>query len=312
MRDLLAGKDVMALLPTGGGKSLCFQLAALALPGLTVVVSPLIALMKDQVDALTASDIPATFLNSAISNDEARERLLGLSRGDFKLLYVAPERLVVPGFFNRLRSWNVKLFAIDEAHCISEWGHDFRPEYRQLAAIRDQFPDIPFIALTATATERVREDITRQLRMPAARRYIASFNRPNLTYRVAPKAGALDRLSEFIKGRKNECGIVYCQSRKTTENVALRLTEQGIRAVAYHAGLEPGNVRASRRPFCAIRFALFAPRLPSAWASINQTSVSWSTMICPKTSRAITRKPVAPAVTAFPANACYSSARAIA
>ena len=241
VRDALAGRDAVALLPTGGGKSLCFQMSALALPGLTVVVSPLIALMKDQVDALTASDIPATFLNSSLSAEQARERMNGLDRGAYKLLYVAPERLVLPGFFEKLARWQVSMVAVDEAHCISEWGHDFRPEYRQLALVRERFPEVPFMALTATATERVREDIVRQLRMREPRRFVASFNRPNLTYRVAAKSGAYNQLFEFIRGRKNECGIVYCLSRKGAENLASKLNEDGVRAAAYHAGMEASD-----------------------------------------------------------------------
>ena len=239
--EALAGRDVLALLPTGGGKSLCFQLTALALPGLTVVISPLIALMKDQVDALTASDIPATFLNSSLSTDEARERMNRLDRGEYKLLYVAPERLVMPGFVERLGRWKPGMFAVDEAHCISEWGHDFRPEYRQLATVRERFTNIPVMALTATATERVRDDIVKQLRLRDARRFVASFNRPNLNYRVAAKAGAYEELLQFIKARKNEAGIVYCLSRKGAEGLAFKLRDDGIKAAPYHAGMEPGE-----------------------------------------------------------------------
>ena len=241
MQDALAGRDVVALLPTGGGKSLCFQLPALALPGLTVVVSPLIALMKDQVDALTASGIPATFLNSSLTNDDARARTAGLDQGKFKLLYVAPERLVMTGFLERLQRWDTKLIATDEAHCISEWGHDFRPEYRQLALVRERFPEVPVMALTATATERVRVDIVKQLRLREPRQYVASFNRPNLTYRVTAKSGAYDQLLELIRGRKNESGIVYCQSRKSAESIASRLCDDGIRAAPYHAGLDASD-----------------------------------------------------------------------
>src|SRR5437868_11179678 len=163
IRDALAGKDVFALLPTGGGKSLCFQLPALARTGLAVVVSPLIALMKDQVDALQAAGVPATFLNSSLAAGESRARMRGLHNGEFRLLYVAPERLMLSGFLDDLRRWHVNLFAIDEAHCISEWGHDFRPEYRAISKLRESFPNVPFMALTATATERVREDIVKVL-----------------------------------------------------------------------------------------------------------------------------------------------------
>src|SRR5450432_3695900 len=178
IRDALAGRDVFALLPTGGGKSLCFQLPALVRPGLTVVVSPLIALMKDQVDALQAAGVAATFLNSSLNAGESRPRLRGLHNGEFRLLYVAPERLMLSSFLDDLKKWNVNLFAIDEAHCVSEWGHDFRPEYRQLKTLRAQFPGVPVMALTATATERVRGDIVQQLQLRSAACYVASFNRP--------------------------------------------------------------------------------------------------------------------------------------
>src|SRR5213596_553066 len=221
IRDSLGGKDVFAVLPTGGGKSLCFQLPALVRPGLTVVVSPLIALMKDQVDALKAAGVPATFLNSSLAAGQSGPRLRGLHNGEFRLLYVAPERLMLSGFLDDVQRWNVGLFAIDEAHCISEWGHDFRPEYRQLAALRDRFPDVPVMALTATATERVRRDVVVQLRLRSAGCYVASFNRPNLTYRVSAKAEAL----------------------------AGKLNADGVRAGPYHAGMETAERTRSQEAF---------------------------------------------------------------
>src|SRR5712691_11980283 len=235
IRDALAGKDVFALLPTGGGKSLCFQLPALVRPGLTVVVSPLIALMKDQVDALQAGGVAATFLNSSLAPSQSRSRLRGLHHGEFRLLYVAPERLMLSGFLTDLQRWKVNLLAVDEAHCISEWGHDFRPEYRQLAELRTLFPAVPMMALTATATERVRADILQQLRLREPRCYVASFNRPNLTYRVQAKSRPYEQVLEFVRARPRESGIVYCQSRKTSESLAERLTEQGVAARPYHA-----------------------------------------------------------------------------
>ena len=239
VRDALAGRDVFALLPTGGGKSLCFQLPALLRDGLTLVVSPLIALMKDQVDALQASGVAATFLNSTLGEDDARARLRGLHGGQFRLLYVAPERLTLPGFRESIRGWNVTGIAIDEAHCVSEWGHDFRPEYRQLGNLRELLPGASVMALTATATERVREDIVRHLGLREPRCYTASFNRPNLAYRVLPKAQAYQQTLKFLRARNDESGIIYCQSRKSAESVAERLRRNGIRAAPYHAGLAP-------------------------------------------------------------------------
>ncbi|MEP6811210.1 MAG: DNA helicase RecQ, partial [Chthoniobacterales bacterium] len=238
VRDALAGRDVFALMPTGGGKSLCFQLPALLREGLTIVVSPLIALMKDQVDALQASGIAATFLNSSLGGEEARTRLRGLYQGEFRLLYVAPERLMLDGFLEKAQQWNIAQIAIDEAHCISEWGHDFRPEYRELKKLRTLLPDVPTMALTATATTRVREDILRQLQLREPKCYVASFDRPNLTYRVVPKATPYEQLRTFLEARPQENGIVYCASRKLADTLARKLNEDRIPAKPYHAGLE--------------------------------------------------------------------------
>ena len=237
INDVLSGRDVFALLPTGGGKSLCFQLPAVLGSGLTVVISPLIALMKDQVDALTTAGVPATFLNSSLEPEEVRERMRGLDAGTYRLLYVAPERLALPRFAADLERWNVARFAVDEAHCISEWGHDFRPEYRRIADLRAHFPDRPFIALTATATDRVRDDIIERLALRAPRVYVASFNRPNLTYRVSPKQGAPDSLVAWLRARPGEAGIVYAQSRASAQMLADKLCANGIAALPYHAGL---------------------------------------------------------------------------
>ena len=237
MEEILAGRDAFALLPTGGGKSLCFQIPGLLLPRLTVVVSPLIALMKDQVDSLHAAGVAATYLNSSLTAAESSARLRGLHAGQYKLLYLAPERLMLSGVLEDLQRWGVSLLAIDEAHCISEWGHDFRPEYRQIAALRNLFPKTPLLALTATATPRVREDIVTQLRLEKARRFVASFNRPNLTYRVEAKSKSYEKVRFFIKSRRSEAGIIYCQSRKGAEELASKLADDGIPALPYHAGL---------------------------------------------------------------------------
>jgi ATP-dependent DNA helicase RecQ len=249
IRDALAGKDVFALLPTGGGKSLCFQLPALVRDGLTVVVSPLIALMKDQVDVLQANGIAATYLNSSLSPEESRQRLRGLHQGEYRLLYAAPERLMLSGFLADLQRWRVNLIAVDEAHCISEWGHDFRPEYRQIASLRDLFPKVPFMALTATATERVRDDIIKHLKLRAPSSFVASFNRPNLTYRVIPKNKPYDQLLAFLRDHPRDSGIVYCQSRKTAERIAGNLTEDGVKARPYHAGLTPQERNSNQELF---------------------------------------------------------------
>src|SRR5580765_4953280 len=224
-------------MPTGGGKSLCFQLPALMRDGLTIVVSPLIALMKDQVDALQTSGIPATYLNSTLNREEAKARWRGLHRGQYRMLYVAPERLMLDTFLERALNWNIAQFAIDEAHCISEWGHDFRPEYRELKKLRGHLPDVPIMALTATATERVRADVIKELELRDPRFYVASFNRPNLTYRVVPKTEPYEQLLAFIRSRPNDSGIVYCASRKSTESLARNLNEDGVSAKPYHAGL---------------------------------------------------------------------------
>src|SRR5881392_2741560 len=237
IEDVLAGRDVFVLMPTGGGKSLCFQLPALMRDGLTIAVSPLIALMKDQVDALQTSGIPATYLNSTLDREEAKARWRGLHRGHYRMLYVAPERLMLDAFLERALNWHIAQFAIDEAHCISEWGHDFRPEYRELKKLRTHFPDVPMMALTATATERVRADIVKQLKLREPRCYVASFNRPNLAFRVVPKAAPYEQLLQFIRSQLNDSGIVYCASRKSADSLARNLSEDGISAKPYHAGL---------------------------------------------------------------------------
>ncbi len=237
--DVLAGRDVFALLPTGGGKSLCFQLPAVMGSGLTVVVSPLIALMKDQVDALTASGIAATYLNSALDWSDVRTRMRGLEAGAYRLLYLAPERLALPHALDDLQRLGVARLAIDEAHCISEWGHDFRPDYRRLAGLRTAFPGVPVLALTATATERVRRDIVTLLGLRDPRCYVASFDRPNLFYRVLPKGDTFATLLRFVRERGKESGIVYVASRRQADSLSEKLRAAGIAALPYHAGLEP-------------------------------------------------------------------------
>jgi ATP-dependent DNA helicase RecQ len=238
IKTVVAGRDAFLLMPTGGGKSLCYQLPAVLLDGLTVVVSPLIALMKDQVDQLNALGIPATFLNSSLEASETEDRVRKLKRGEYKLLYVAPERLVMTGFLGFLDRLNVRLFAIDEAHCISEWGHDFRAEYRQLSIIKKRWPKVPLIAMTATATKRVEKDILTELGLRDPHRAQASFNRPNLAYTVRPKVKHFKELLDFLKQHKGDSGIIYCFSRNGAEELATALKTEGFRALPYHAGLD--------------------------------------------------------------------------
>jgi len=241
VEEALQNRDLLIIMPTGGGKSLCFQLPALLKPGLTVVVSPLIALMQDQVDALQDNGIGATFLNSTLRLDDVRSRELAILNGKIKLLYVAPERLLgerfLP-FLEKVRSQiGISAFAIDEAHCVSEWGHDFRPEYRQMKQLRQRYPDIPILALTATATGRVRQDIIQQLTLQEPVIHVASFNRPNLYYEVQPKERqSYNQLLKKVRSHQGS-GIIYCLSRRKVDEVALRLQEDGIAALAYHAGL---------------------------------------------------------------------------
>ncbi|MFA5853865.1 MAG: ATP-dependent DNA helicase RecQ [Patescibacteria group bacterium] len=237
IRHVMEGKDCVALMPTGGGKSLCFQMPALLAGGLTIVVSPLIALMKDQVDQLTTNGIPAAYLNSSISASEIANVMKNAQAGKLRLLYIAPERLSMPEFRQFLSTLDVKLLAIDEAHCISEWGHDFRPEYANLKILRMEFPNVPTIALTATATEHVRADIIRQLHLRSPRVFISSFNRPNLTYSVVPKKKGSASLFALLEKYRGESAILYCFSRKDTEALALELRKRGFKAGAYHAGL---------------------------------------------------------------------------
>ena len=246
---VLAKHDSLVLMPTGGGKSLCYQLPAIQFRGLTLVVSPLIALMKDQVDGLKANGVPAGLLNSTLSPDESAQVQDQARRGELKMLYVAPERLTLPGFQRFLRSLEISLIAIDEAHCISEWGHDFRPDYRNLKALREGFPKVPVIALTATATTQVREDIVAQLGLNKPDIFISSFNRPNLTYTIQPKTEPLNTLLNLLDKHPGGSTIIYRFSRKATEETAIELTDRGFSALPYHAGLNRDLRRETQEKF---------------------------------------------------------------
>lgn len=234
--EILAGQDVLVLMPTGGGKSLCYQIPALVREGVGIVVSPLIALMEDQVAGLKLQGIKAAYYNSSLSSKEARQVLAELHNNELDLLYIAPERLVSQAFLERLEECPIALFAIDEAHCISQWGHDFRPEYAALGLLKTHFPDVPIIALTATADQQTRQDIITKLNYQP-KRFVASFNRPNIHYTVVNKDNPAKQLNQFLQGQAGLSGIVYCGTRNAVERVAAKLQEQGYRARAYHAGL---------------------------------------------------------------------------
>nr|WP_321242930.1 DNA helicase RecQ [uncultured Tolumonas sp.] len=244
IEQLVAGKDVLAIMPTGGGKSLCYQIPALVRPGLAIVVSPLIALIKDQVDALRANGVAAAGLHSGLARDELMDVYSQLWRGDLKLLYVAPERILLPDFLARLQEMPLALIAIDEAHCISQWGHDFRPEYAELGRLRHLFPHIPLVALTATADDATRQDILSRLALNDPLVHLASFDRPNIRYTLVEKFKPSEQLLHYVQKQAGQCGIVYCTSRKRTEEVADLLKVRNYRAACYHAGL-PSDQRAA-------------------------------------------------------------------
>ena len=243
IEQIVAGRDALVLKPTGGGKSLCYQIPALLRPGLGVVVSPLISLMKDQVDSLRANGVAAVYINSALSREEMIQNFAAMRRGEIKLVYVSPERLLQHEFLDRLAELPLGLFAIDEAHCVSQWGHDFRPEYAALGQLRQRFPTLPFVALTATADETTRLDIVRLLGLNDPLIQISSFDRPNIRYMLMEKFKPLDQLMRYVQDQRGKSGIIYCNSRSKVEDTAARLQSRGISAAAYHAGLE-NHIRA--------------------------------------------------------------------
>jgi ATP-dependent DNA helicase RecQ len=247
---MIAGGDAIVLMPTGGGKSMCYQIPALCRDGVAVVVSPLIALMRDQVESLLQAGVRAAALNSSLTDRESWAVRADIQAGRLDLIYVAPERLTQPGFLEMLDGVRIALFAIDEAHCVSQWGHDFRPEYMRLAILGERFPGVPRIALTATADPQTREDIRRRLNLGEARLFLSSFDRPNIHYAIALKSDSKRQLQAFIeRGRKGKSGIVYCMSRAKVEATAAWLAGQGVNALPYHAGLDQSVRRANQDAF---------------------------------------------------------------
>ncbi|MDO8207936.1 MAG: DNA helicase RecQ, partial [Gallionella sp.] len=254
VEQIASGGDALVLMPTGGGKSLCYQIPALIRAGTGIIISPLIALMQDQVDALRQLGVKAAYLNSSLAADTAREVQGQLLRGELDMLYVAPERLMNANFLGLLeriqQQHGLALFAIDEAHCVSEWGHDFRPEYRELTILRERFPTVPRVALTATADAPTRREIVERLSLEQARQFVSSFDRPNIRYRVTNKVSVLNQLQDFIdKEHANEAGIVYCLSRKRVDETAAKLKDLGWDALPYHAGLDAATRAANQSRF---------------------------------------------------------------
>ncbi|MBT8133936.1 MAG: RecQ family ATP-dependent DNA helicase, partial [Gammaproteobacteria bacterium] len=251
IKTLIKGDDAVVLMPTGGGKSLCYQIPSLCRSGTGIIISPLIALMHDQVIALQQLGINAAFLNSTLDAETTQKTETDLVNGDLDMLYVAPERLNTNGFIELLKQTRISLFAIDEAHCVSQWGHDFRPDYIRLSLLHEQFPEIPRIALTATADQATRKEIKQRLQLEHARDFISSFDRPNICYRITEsQSNARSALLRFIQNEhENDSGIVYCLSRKKVENTAAWLTDKGLTALPYHAGLPPAERQANQQRF---------------------------------------------------------------
>ncbi len=313
IETVLAGRDCLCVMPTGGGKSLCYQLPALAQGGVTLVISPLIALMKDQVDSLLAPDLPATFINSTLSAEEQGERLAGMAAGRYKLVYVVPERFRSPRFVEAARQSDVRLLAVDEAHCVSEWGHDFRPDYARLGHFRAELGSPPTIALTATATDAVRRDIVELLNLHEPAVFVTGFARPNLFYsvHVCPSDRDKDETLFRFLAENAGSGIVYASTRKRCEELAQRIAERtGRSTVVYHAGLAPQDRRAAQEAFMQGDREIAVATLAFGMG-IDKADVRFVVHYnLPGSSRPTTRKPAAPDATDCPPSACCCSAAA--
>ncbi|MDZ7879839.1 MAG: RecQ family ATP-dependent DNA helicase [Saprospiraceae bacterium] len=282
-------QDCLVLMPTGGGKSICFQIPAVVTEGVTVVVSPLISLMKDQVEALRANGIPAAFLNSSQSYGEAQDIENQLFRSELKLVYVSPEKAVSQSFLSLMKSLPLSLIAIDEAHCISSWGHDFRPEYAQLGFLKQRFPTIPIIALTATADKLTRRDIIEQLKLDNPTIFLASFDRPDLSLDVRPGQKRVEQILEFIKKSSDTSGIVYCLSRKSTEELTVKLKSANIQAKPIARKCRPERARRFKKIFRTIKFKSFVQTVCLVWALTNECAVGDSLQFAQKYCRLLSR-----------------------
>ena len=271
---VLQGKDVVVLMPTGGGKSVCYQVPAVVLPGLCVVVSPLIALMKDQVEALLVNGIPAAYINSSQTAEQQYQIENQCLEGKLKLLYVSPEKLLSPGFFAFLKRIKISLFAVDEAHCISAWGHDFRPEYTQLKVLKQQFPSVPVIALTATADKLTQKDIQEQLYLRNPETYVASFDRPNINLMVKPGRDRFKKITDFLDRHHNQPGIIYCLSRKGVESLATKLKANGYSTTYYHAGMSPNQRAKAQEDFLRDNVQIVCATIAFGMG-IDKSNVRW-------------------------------------
>ena len=297
--SILAGRNTFVIMPTGAGKSLCYQLPAIVSDGTAVVISPLIALMKNQVDQLNAFGINAQFLNSTLSKAEMNKVKRDTLNGSLKLLYIAPESLTKEENLDFLKKANISFVAIDEAHCISEWGHDFRPEYRKIRGIIDNIGNLPVIALTATATPKVQQDIQKNLQMEDANLYKSSFNRKNLYYEIKPKVDAKKQLIKYVKQNKGKSGIIYCLSRKTVEEIAELLSVNDVKALPYHAGLDPQTRMHNQDAFLNEDADVIVATIAFGMG-IDKPDVRFVIHYdAPNHWKAITRKRVVPAATAW-------------
>ncbi len=274
IESIISGKDNLVLMPTGGGKSICYQIPAIFMKGTCIVVSPLISLMKDQVDALKAHGISAEFINSSQNHHEQNKIEQALNQGTLNLLYVSPEKLVSDGFMNKLERVDINLFAIDEAHCISSWGHDFRPEYTKLAQLKTKFSHVPVVALTATADKITRRDITKQLALKEPQVFISSFDRPNISLEARPGQKRIEQIIQFVKERPNKSGIIYCLSRKNTEDVSQKLQKKGVKAMCYHAGMPDGARAGIQEEFLKDNLQVVCATIAFGMG-IDKSNVSW-------------------------------------